>query len=1092
MARFAGLVVHLQRQKKPSLSWHAQACCWTVWRLGHARAVDDKAAAVALHRKWSHVIYRLAFGPKFFVSRLVARTMERVQYSLERSLPQLKLLDEHGILTKEEIRSVTTQRQGFEARLIRRKAEKADFLRYIEFETDLHTLVLLRVRAHTQRVAECIRAGDESAKARHLPRTLRPKLAASYSAQCVSIFERLVRKLRWDVDSWERYLAWAKSRKMRVVAGRVYARALALHPMHPELWLSAADYELNSNADTTAARALLQRGLRTNKLTDTDAQLAKEVQSASKHRKTERGAHALREPDALRWSLTNYEQSVLRMWVEYMRMELVFLERLRRRWRVLGLDSGSEPTQASSQDLHDAQEAAQSVALDADDGDAEEDEEEEEDIAAAEAAVEADVPTQDDDDGDEASSPASARTKATRPTAGTPIPPGHHQIMSGSIPLVVLANAQRTLPPSVQLYLYVALWQLFCSFPFFDSVLVKSQGDVISLRTSTGTQGSGDQLRARLLQGVLDTWEAASIAWDEAGRLSFHMMQCLHPLWHPMSHGVHSTLAWSDVPASRAEAELESNAYLHGASQLHAKQSPALDALWDMAHVPATLRDDQVVTGAFDPWRVCRVALFLLHVLQSRLVAAPRTDEASEEKEEEEEDASESQASRPFQRDTTDDSIASSSDTTSWHSTPFLTMLTSSGDIPAVIQQVVAAFRSQSHADVPLAFLATLRFLLNPARSGLDESNLRAYLHTVDAKLLSSLQAQEGLQGTWIATMSMSQRLAEQDASVWPDVESCMSSTQGADPCVCLLYERAALRFEMDQAFVFSWAHAHDSLAGERALQAWKPLLSACTSADQFVHDASVPVWGLMILWLGTSSTDEAASVAPAHARRALWLDYLDWVHDAALVRRVWDRESDAMEVTSQERKASKWAWRLYEQAIQQTGRVLAASHLLGSARRHAQALHDAVVRRYYMFSASSSAFPAVAQDGVMEHSGRDKALHYALAQSSASAACWLDLARLESMRLEAQLIQTSEPLRRRVAKLFERALALAERADDLSLSMDTWMAYLKHLVYVQKDMPLALQMLNKATMQMRQMGGEEAVVLLETQWRAVHTSPRS
>ncbi|MDU7305662.1 MAG: hypothetical protein E7L41_13380, partial [Escherichia coli] len=92
--------------------------------------------------------------------------------------------------------------------------------------------------------------------------------AAHSSAHCVAIFERMVLKFRWDLDAWERYIAWAKKRKMRVVAGRVYARALAMHPMQPSLWLSAADYELNTHADTSAARALLQRAIRTNKLSN--------------------------------------------------------------------------------------------------------------------------------------------------------------------------------------------------------------------------------------------------------------------------------------------------------------------------------------------------------------------------------------------------------------------------------------------------------------------------------------------------------------------------------------------------------------------------------------------------------------------------------------------------------------------------------------------------------------------------------------------------------------------------------------------------------------------------------------------------------
>ena len=241
--------------------------------------------------------------------------MERVQYSLERTLPQLRVLDEHGILTKDELRSLTSQRQSFEARLIRRKADKNDFVRYLDFEDDLHALIMLRARERNRLVMERIKSGDKDAKSQLLPRSFFPKQAAHSSAHCVAIFERLVLKFRWDLDAWERYIAWAKKRKMRVVAGRVYARALAMHPMQPSLWLSAADYELNTHADTSAARALLQRAIRTNKLSETE-------EGRSKAQRTSRGAFHL---GAYRWRLSSYERDVLRLWVEYFRMELVFM-----------------------------------------------------------------------------------------------------------------------------------------------------------------------------------------------------------------------------------------------------------------------------------------------------------------------------------------------------------------------------------------------------------------------------------------------------------------------------------------------------------------------------------------------------------------------------------------------------------------------------------------------------------------------------------------------------------------------------------------------------------------------------------------------
>lgn len=71
-------------------------------------------------------------------------------------------------------------------------------------------------------------------------------------------------------------------------------RALQLHPNTPALYILAASHELD-HLSPSAARALLQRGIRLNS--------------------------------------ENVE-----MWSEYVKMELGFIESLRRRWDVLGID----------------------------------------------------------------------------------------------------------------------------------------------------------------------------------------------------------------------------------------------------------------------------------------------------------------------------------------------------------------------------------------------------------------------------------------------------------------------------------------------------------------------------------------------------------------------------------------------------------------------------------------------------------------------------------------------------------------------------------------------------------------------------------
>jgi hypothetical protein len=79
------------------------------------------------------------------------------------------------------------------------------------------------------------------------------------------------------------------------VLSKIFARALQIHPRDASLWIHAAAWEFEENRNVTAARSLLQRGLRLN----------------GKSRD---------------------------MWREYFKMEVLFVTRLIERRRVLGLD----------------------------------------------------------------------------------------------------------------------------------------------------------------------------------------------------------------------------------------------------------------------------------------------------------------------------------------------------------------------------------------------------------------------------------------------------------------------------------------------------------------------------------------------------------------------------------------------------------------------------------------------------------------------------------------------------------------------------------------------------------------------------------
>ncbi|KAI0344754.1 hypothetical protein BDW22DRAFT_1372113 [Trametopsis cervina] len=202
--------------------------------------------------------------------------MERVHFQQEQMLAELKDLVQKGLFTQTEVKQIMKKRTGFETALVRRIAKKNDYLRYVNYEMGLEAL-----------------------RKKRIERLKLPRSAPSVSDYALvrrqfHIFERALKKFKSDVGLWIQYIELAKKEGARSLVGRISARALQLHPNVPALYILAASHEL-SHLSPSAARTLLQRGIRLN---------AESVE----------------------------------MWREYARMELGFLESMRRRWGVLGID----------------------------------------------------------------------------------------------------------------------------------------------------------------------------------------------------------------------------------------------------------------------------------------------------------------------------------------------------------------------------------------------------------------------------------------------------------------------------------------------------------------------------------------------------------------------------------------------------------------------------------------------------------------------------------------------------------------------------------------------------------------------------------
>ncbi|KAF8621532.1 hypothetical protein AX15_007704 [Amanita polypyramis BW_CC] len=214
--------------------------------------------------------------------------MERVQFQQEQMLAELKDLVDKNLFTESETKEIFKKRTAFETALVRRVPKKSDFLRYIAYEMALEQL----------RRKRAVRLGIRG-----------PPTVSDYALvkRQYQIFERALKKFKSDVDLWKQYIEVAKREGARTLVGRVTARALQLHPNVPTLYILAASHELE-NQSPSAARTLLQRGLRLNR------------------------------------------ESV-ELWREYVKMELVFAESIRRRWEMLGVRAENDGEEGAGREI---------------------------------------------------------------------------------------------------------------------------------------------------------------------------------------------------------------------------------------------------------------------------------------------------------------------------------------------------------------------------------------------------------------------------------------------------------------------------------------------------------------------------------------------------------------------------------------------------------------------------------------------------------------------------------------------------------------------------------------------------------------------
>ncbi|XP_028093978.1 U3 small nucleolar RNA-associated protein 6 homolog isoform X2 [Camellia sinensis] len=208
-----------------------------------------------------------------------------VQYKLERMVDELNDLECRGLFSRREIAEIVKQRRKFEYRLKRPSPLKQDFIAYIDYEKQLEALRLLRKKA----VARELKKQNKKMK----------KSVSDFAgvSRILEIYRLATNRFKGDIELWFQYLEFCRERKNGRMK-KVLAQLIRFHPKVPGVWIYAAAWEFDHNLNAAAARALMQSGLR---------------------------------------SCTTSGD----LWVEYLRMELTYLNKLKARKVALGEDEGS-------------------------------------------------------------------------------------------------------------------------------------------------------------------------------------------------------------------------------------------------------------------------------------------------------------------------------------------------------------------------------------------------------------------------------------------------------------------------------------------------------------------------------------------------------------------------------------------------------------------------------------------------------------------------------------------------------------------------------------------------------------------------------
>jgi len=168
---------------------------------------------------------------------------EYVEQRMEEMLGEVEQMERVNLLEPQEVKELIKKRKHFEYKIQKKSKEKGDFLGYIQYETNLLSLLAMRRES----------TGYEHKKS---------EIEGGIRVRINKLFKILEHRFQSDVSVWLSHIQFLKSSGWEASVSRIYLRMLQVHSSKPGLWVAAAQWEFETLGNEDNGRQILLRGLR--------------------------------------------------------------------------------------------------------------------------------------------------------------------------------------------------------------------------------------------------------------------------------------------------------------------------------------------------------------------------------------------------------------------------------------------------------------------------------------------------------------------------------------------------------------------------------------------------------------------------------------------------------------------------------------------------------------------------------------------------------------------------------------------------------------------------------------------------------------